>query len=150
MAKKGSKTEVKGSTDTVTENDAPQTDGTSEKPAPAPRTRGPRGVPESAVITVLATGNPKRAGSKAHAAFAQYRSGMTVKEFADAVGKEATGHLVYDTAHKYISIEGYTPGKMFEPKPPKEKKEKAPKVKGSDATAGNAEAEAEAQAETIA
>lgn len=105
--------------------------------APVPRTRGPRGTEESAKITLLAKDNPKRAGSKAFAAFANYKDGMTVKEFADAVGKEATGHLVYDAKHGSIAIEGYDPGAIIVPKPkappkPKaEKKEKAPK----DATA---------------
>jgi hypothetical protein len=38
------------------------------------RTRGPRGVAETATITVLVDANPKRAGSKAEAAFALYDS----------------------------------------------------------------------------
>lgn len=120
-----------------------QTEGTTEEVVteaaapeakePAIRTRGPRGVPETAVITVLADKNPKRAASKAFAAFENYRNGMTVKEFCDAVGKEATAHLVYDTSHGFINIEGYTPGAIFtpkvrEPKAPKEPKAKKPKA----------------------
>jgi len=87
------------------------------------RSRGPRGVLESAVITVLAEANPKRAGSKAEGVFAHYTTGMTVAEFCDAVGKEATPNLVYDAAHGFISIEGYDPAKVVL----KEKVAKAPK-----------------------
>ena len=104
-----------------------------EAAEPVVRTRGPRGVPETAVITVLADKNPKRPSSKAFSAFENYQSGMTVKEFCDVIGKDATGHLVYDAAHGFISIEGYTPGqiitpKVREPKAPKEPKAKKPKA----------------------
>lgn len=126
--------------------------------APVVRTRGPRGVDESAVITVLHDGNPKRAGSKAHAAFATYATGMTVGEYCDAMGKDATPNLVYDTAHGFISIEGYTPGKMItpkekvakapkEPKAPRAKKEKAPKAEAD--VAADAESALEVQEETL-
>jgi hypothetical protein len=116
-----------------------------------PKTRGPRGTEESAKITVLAATNPKRPGSKAFDVFAKYRSGMTIKEFCDEVGKEATGHLVYDAKHGSIAIEGYDPGAIITPKPktvkePKAKKEKAVKAEQS------AEAEAlaaETQTETM-
>lgn len=113
--------------------------------------RGPKGVDLEAKITVLAATNPKRPSSKAHAAFANYRTGMTVKEFMDAVGTEATGHLQYDTAHQFISIEGYTPKKTIEPKPPrvpKPKKEKAPKAEGGRALAPAMEA-SDVVAETV-
>lgn len=108
----------------------------AEPKAPVVRSRGPRGTEETAKITLLAKDNPKRAGSKAFGAFANYKDGMTIKEFADLVGKEATGHLVYDAKHGSIAIEGYDPGAIVVPKPkvvkePKAKKEKAPK----DATA---------------
>ena len=113
--------------ETVTENPV------TEPKEPVVRTRGPRGVPETAVITVLADKNPKRPASKAFAAFENYKTGMTVKDFCDAVGKEGTGHLVYDTSHGFITIEGYTPGAIFtpkvrEPKAPKEPKAKKPKA----------------------
>lgn len=89
--------------------------------APAPKGRGPRGVTEDAVITVLVEANPKRPNSKAHRVFELYENGMTVGAFCDAAaastdaeGKSdsdyATPCLVYDSAHGFISIEGYTPG----------------------------------------
>jgi hypothetical protein len=91
------------------------------------RSRGPRGVAESAVITVLADTNPKREGSKAAATFALYATGMTVGEFCDLAGKEATPNLVYDSKHGFISIEGYDPEQVVA-KPKKEKVAKEPKA----------------------
>lgn len=134
MAKKQKKEETvvettEGTTETVVETPAAE----PKEPA-APRSRGPRGVGEEAVITVLAESNPKRPSSKAYEAFAQYRSGMTVKEFCDAVGKEATGHLVYDTSHGFISIEGYTPGQIIKPKEKAPKAPKEPKARKPKAT----------------
>lgn len=118
----------------------------TEKPAAeakapaAPRSRGPRGTEESAVIKLVATANPKRPNSKAFAAFSNYKDGMTIKEFADLVGKEATGHLVYDAKHGFITIAGYDPGAIIVPKeraPAKPKAEK--KVKVAKDTAAEAE-----------
>jgi hypothetical protein len=63
---------------------------------------------------------------------------MTVGEFCDACGKDATPNLVYDTKHGFISIEGYDPEQVVA-KPKKEKAEKvakaprAKKVKKADA-----------------
>ncbi len=130
MAKKKAAPAAEATTEVVTEEVVTTP---AEAKEPAIRTRGPRGVPETAVITVLADKNPKRPSSKAFAAFETYSTGMSVKEFCDAVGKEATGHLVYDAAHGFISIEGYTPGqiitpKVREPKAPKEPKAKKPKA----------------------
>jgi hypothetical protein len=94
--------------------------------------RGPRGVPETAVITLLVDANPKRAGSKAELAFSQYQDGMTVGEFIDAVDSiaeirgGATPNLVYDASHGFIEIEGYDPTLII-PKPKKEKVEAADK-----------------------
>ncbi|MEQ1572801.1 MAG: hypothetical protein ABL993_01010 [Vicinamibacterales bacterium] len=104
---------------------APAKKSASEKAAPAPakteesagRSRGPRGVGEDAVIHLLVDDNPKRVGSASHDVFEQYQNGMTVGEFCDAVGKGATGHLVWDAAHGSISIEGYTPGEPRKAKP---------------------------------
>lgn len=95
--------------------------------------RGPRGVVGTAIITLIAETNPKRAGSKAHAMFEHYVSGMTVDAFIESVGAGATATLVYDTAHSFISIEGYEPGKVVEKKvravkAPKEKKVKVTKA----------------------
>jgi hypothetical protein len=93
------------------------------------RARGPRGVGEDAVIHLLVDGNPKRAGSASHAVFENYRDGMTVGEFCDAVGKGATGHLVWDAAHGSISIDGYEAG---EPRKAKAKEAK-PEAKAAPA-----------------
>jgi hypothetical protein len=91
------------------------------------KSRGPRGVKEDAVITVLAETNPKREGSQSHTDFAVYQTGMTVGAFIDAVGKRATPHMVYDAAHGFIAIEGYDPQQVVA-KPKKEKAVKEPKA----------------------
>lgn len=98
----------------------------TEKETEFVKTRGPKGTTEDAKITLLVEGNPKRAGSKAAEAFANYEDGMTVGDFIQAVGKEATSHLVYDAKHGFIKIDGYDP-EVIPPKEPKPKKEKAPK-----------------------
>jgi hypothetical protein len=51
-------------------------------------------VPDTAVITVLATTNPYKASSGSHAAFNKYRTGMTLKR----------DWILYDRRMKYISI----------------------------------------------
>ena len=92
--------------------------------------RGPKGVALTAKITILAAGNPKRAGTRSHAEFAQYVDGMTVQAFLDAVGERATAHIVYDTKHGFIAVEGYNV-EVLPPKAPrvaKEKVAKAPKA----------------------
>lgn len=81
------------------------------------RARGPRGVGEDAVIHLLVDDNPKREGSKSAAAFSNYVDGMTVGQFCDAVGKEATANLVWDASHGFISIYGYEPGEPRKAKP---------------------------------
>lgn len=125
--------------------------------AATPRTRGPRGVPESAVITVLVDANPKREGSKAATVFSHYQTGMTIGEFADALdaaglGKESTPNLVYDAKHGFITIEGYDPGEVVKPKekaPKAEKPAKAPKKKAAPRTAEQEEAVAAVDAEAV-
>lgn len=127
----------------------------------APRTRGPRGVPETAVITLLVEANPKREGSKAHAVFSHYESGQTIADFCAALEatdaemvKEATPNLVYDAKHGFIEIEGYEPPggvvvkEVKQPKPKTEKPAKAPKGKKTD-PAETAKADAEAEEEVI-
>lgn len=112
----------------------------AEESVPLTKMRGPRGVAETAVITVLVEANPKRPNTKAHAKFECYTQGMTVGEFCDAVDANeeikggATSNLVYDAQHGLISIEGYEPG---EPKARKGKKAAA-----EDAGDGAAEATA--------
>lgn len=65
------------------------------------------------IITVLAEGNPKVKGSKSARRFALYRSGMTIQEYVDAVGKlrgepnparKAIRDVEYDVAHGYIRV----------------------------------------------
>lgn len=131
--------------------EAPKTEGAADKAAPVPRTRGPRGVEESAVITVRSAANPKREGSKAFQAFSHYVDGMTVGEYCDAMeksglGKEATPNLVYDAGHGFISIAGYSGN--GEPKPVKEAKPKAEKKAKAEKTEGDKAAEA-ADAATV-
>lgn len=119
----------------------PEVIESAEQAIAAARSRGPRGVAESALITLLAPSNPKRAGSQSHTDFERYFTGMTVGTFCDAIGKRATPHLVYDAAHGFISIEGYDPAQVTakpkkekvakEPKAPRAKKEKAAPVEQS-------------------
>jgi hypothetical protein len=58
--------------------------------------------PDTAVITVKAASNPKRAGSKAHATFALYKTGGTVGEFLKAGGFYAA--LSWDVGHGFIDV----------------------------------------------
>jgi len=55
------------------------------------------------VITVLAVGNPRKAGGVGHAAFALYKAGMTVAQYLSKDGGEAC-HLRWDVKHGFISI----------------------------------------------
>jgi hypothetical protein len=55
-----------------------------------------------AVIEVLAKVNPKRPNTKAHAAFALYRTGMTVAEALKAGVSRAD--LSWDSRHKFITL----------------------------------------------
>lgn len=112
------------------------------------RSRGPRGTAESAVITVLVDSNPKRTGSKAAASFDLYATGMTVGEFCDLAGKEATPNLVYDAKHGFIAIEGYDP-ELVVAKPKAEKAPKAEKVVKAKKAKKEKAAPAEATEEQI-
>lgn len=156
MAKKNAKVDAKLGESPET----PPTDEVKQEAAAAVAkakgVRGPRGVPEEAVVTLLSTSNPKRTGSKAEKAFSHYQNGMTVKAFADALDGDpelkgtSTGHLTYDAKHGFISIDGYDPGAIVQPKPKAEKTPKGGKVL-ADKPAGEGEvaAQAEAQAEKI-
>lgn len=121
----------------------------------AVKSRGPRGVPDTAVISGVVP-NPKREGSKAQQVFAHYRDGMTVAEFveslkADGLDKEATPNLVYDAKHGFIKIEGYDPGEIVVAKPKAEKKPAAEKkVKAAKKVKTAEEFEAAAAADTTA
>jgi hypothetical protein len=59
-------------------------------------------VPDTAVITVLATTNPYKASSGSHAAFNKYRTGMTLGDAIKAGIKR--DWILYDRRMKYISI----------------------------------------------
>lgn len=138
---------------------APVVEAPVVEAAAIPRTRGPRGVPETAVITLLVEANPKREGSKAHAVFSHYENGMTIADFCAALEatdaemvKEATPNLVYDAKHGFIEIEGYEPPggvTVKEVKQPKPKAEKPAKGSGKKAPAETAAADAEADEEVI-
>jgi len=125
-----------------------------EQAAATSKSRGPRGVAETAVITNVVA-NPKREGSKAQRVFAHYREGMTIAEFCESLKsegleKEATPNLVYDAKHGFIQIEGYNPGEIIQPKPKKEPKAKAPKkAKSAEEVAAVAEADAVATEESL-
>ena len=142
MAKKEAKTETK------TESTAAETK--TEATGEAKTTgRGPKGVPDSAKITLLAKSNPKREGSKAHARFAKYVDGMTVAQALDA--GVITPDLVYDTKHGFISIEGYSvPGGVLPPKEPKVAKPKADAGENKKAKAEKSEAQKAAEAAATA
>ena len=73
------------------------------KKAKAKPERKPRGAfdPE-AKITAVASPNPKREGSKAHAVFSLYREGMTVAEFIQAGG--SNDDLRWDAARKLVKV----------------------------------------------
>jgi hypothetical protein len=109
------------------------------------KARGPKGVADSAVVTLLVAGNPKREGSKAHARFAAYVSGKTVGETLDA--GVTTPDLVYDAKHGFISIDGYDPGEIVVAKPKAEPKPKAEKKTKKEKTPEQVQAEGQADAE---
>lgn len=132
MAKKQPKVEGENVTQEAPQA-APTGNGEAPKEKAAPAvSRGPKGVPETAKITVKAAQNPKRVGSRAHKLWTLYKDGMTVKEYVEAcigagISDQATPALVYDSAHAFIEIEGYNPT-LVQPKPRKEKKPKEPKA----------------------
>ena len=57
---------------------------------------------KAAVITVLATENPKRKGTRAWTRFALYESGMTVAKYLEFGGR--TGDVNHDAEAGYISL----------------------------------------------
>lgn len=122
---------------------------TPAEAAPAQaRLKGPRGVEMNATITLLVAGNPKRAGSKAYDRFQGYQDGMTVEQALEA--GVTTPDLVYDSKHGFISIEGYDPGQIIEPKPRKEPKAKKEKPAKDEAEEALAEAEMATESEELA
>ena len=151
MAKSKNAPAAKTAAAPATEEVKSETTATAEAKVPLAKMRGPRGVAETAKITILTANgqNPKRPNSKAFAAFACYKNNMTTGEFCDAVnaiGQQGMGtpNLVYDASHGFIKIEGYNPdviaAKPAKPaKEPKAKKEKAPS-KVAEVAAADAEA----------
>lgn len=65
---------------------------------------------DSAVIAVVAEGNPKRPGFSARTRFGLYRTGMTVGEFRKAGG--LIGDIYYDISRGYIAVSDYPYGQM--------------------------------------
>jgi predicted solute-binding protein len=57
---------------------------------------------DAAKITVKVAENQKRKGTKAHAKFAKYKSGETVKQHLDRGVRRSS--LRYDVSHGYIII----------------------------------------------
>lgn len=65
----------------------------------------------AAKITILAKGNPKREGTKAHKLFGIYKAGMTVAQYQTAVKalkgvrpRRARSSLRYDVKHKFVKL----------------------------------------------
>jgi len=98
-----------------------------EKEPVAQGPRGPKGVDLTARITIMAAENPKRPGSKAFDLWEIYgrMKHKTVQEFLDLGG--TTPALIYDSAHGFIQIAGYTPPNPFVKKERPAKAEKADK-----------------------
>ena len=62
-------------------------------------------LPDSAVILLLVTGNPKRPHGAAYRRFERYFEGMTVEEYRDTVGyAKANADLWYDQDHGFIRV----------------------------------------------
>lgn len=69
---------------------------------PKVRNKPSGSVPASAIVYVLVP-NPKRPGTRAHARFACYQNGKTVKECLTAGVTEAD--IKYDVAHDFIVLD---------------------------------------------
>lgn len=93
-----------------------------------PGPRGLRGIPGDARITLLVEHNPKRPGCAAEKRFALYETGMTQAQFLAAGG--TVPDLAYDSAHGFISIEGYTPKEVV--RKAKAKASAEPKAEGAE------------------
>jgi hypothetical protein len=62
-------------------------------------------VDRGAIIRLLATENPKREGTAAHARFAALRDGMTVADYCAAAGKIASGTLLKAIRRGHVRLE---------------------------------------------
>lgn len=81
---------------------APKAPKVAKEKAPPKESNFKKVYPDTAVITVKAASNPKRAGSKAHATFALYKNGGTVGEFLKAGGFYAA--ISWDVGHGFIEV----------------------------------------------
>ena len=108
----GVEPEDSGETVTASKSKSSKSKSTAKEPK-GPKTAKPKAesngavrsrYPDTAIITVLSTENPKQKGSAAHGRFELYRSGMTVAEFLSAGGTRAD--LSWDSHAKrnFISI----------------------------------------------
>jgi len=110
----------------VAEATAPVVEAAAEPKKSPIGARGPKGVPLDAKITILVAANPKRPAGKSYGRFELYRDGMSVNDALTA--GVLTADLIYDTAHNFIAIEGYTSPKPFTPKERPVKEPKAAKA----------------------
>ena len=61
-----------------------------------------RRADKSAIITIVATSNPKRKGTLTYDRFELYQNGMTVADYVKAGGR--TGDVNHDHTMGYISL----------------------------------------------
>lgn len=113
--------------------------------------RGPKGVPLTAMVNVVVQHNPKRVNTAAYNRFAMYENAELGYLLEIGI---TTADLVYDAAHGYITIEGYTPTlvvkneRVAKPKAePKAKRGKKPAAEAAVEEQG--ELELATQEETI-
>lgn len=92
---------------------APEAKAEKEEKKPSNRANLSKVYPEDAVITVLATANPKKAGSAAASIFEFYKSGQTVGDFFAATAEHTHNDkkrpgtyadITYDVGHGYIKV----------------------------------------------
>lgn len=70
----------------------------------APRTSAlKKAYPDNGVITLLVEGNPKRAGTASFDRFAQYKTGMTIKQAVDA--GVIYNDFSWDVGHNFIRVD---------------------------------------------
>jgi hypothetical protein len=72
---------------------------------PQARSAGAARMDRTAIIRLLATENPKRAGTAAHARFAALRDGMTVADYIAAAGPIASGTLRKAIRRGHVRLE---------------------------------------------
>jgi hypothetical protein len=80
--------------------------------------KGSNKFPNTAVITLISTTNPKRSGSAAAADWENYENGMTVQQALDKFISLAD--IYYNASHGFLTVEGYS-APAPKKKPKKEK-----------------------------